>query len=140
MSKRVIVVEDNDNIRNIVHFILSKQGFAVDTAADGDQALQKIRSGHYDIVLLDVMLPGMSGFDICTEIKEDPRLHSTKVVMMTAIAKDSGKSDEYWRQKVKADGFISKPFKGKDLLDKVVELIGQPAVPPSAPAAPGQPQ
>ncbi|MBI5359765.1 MAG: response regulator [Planctomycetes bacterium] len=124
MAKKIIVIEDNDNIRNIIQYILKQKGYEVDSAADGEDGLKKIQAKKPDIILLDVMLPGISGFDICTDLKEDPQYASIPVVLLTAIAKDSGKSDEYWRQKSGADAFLSKPFKAKDLVDKVVSLIG----------------
>jgi two-component system phosphate regulon response regulator PhoB len=117
---RVLVVEDEDNIALALDFLMTREGYDHDRVADGDAALPKIRAMRPDLVVLDVMLPGASGYTICQGIRQDPDLHVMKIVMMTA----RGSSIE--RRKgleFGADGFITKPFELKELRDEVRRLL-----------------
>ena len=117
---RVLVVEDEDNIALALDFLLTREGYIHDRVADGDAALPKIRAMQPDLVLLDVMLPGASGYEICQTIRLDPALRAVKILMMTA----RGSSIE--RRKglaIGADGFITKPFELKELRDEVRRLL-----------------
>jgi len=78
-------------------------------------------------VVLDAMLPKLTGFDLCAELKADPDFKSMPILMLTAITKDTGKSDEYWRVKSQADDFMSKPFKATELVARVEKILGPPA-------------
>jgi DNA-binding response OmpR family regulator len=100
---------------------MTREGYDHDRVASGADALPRIRSTHPDLVLLDVMLPEVSGYEICEGIRTDPSLADVKVLMMTA----RGSTIE--RRKglaLGADGFISKPFELKDLRDEVRRLLG----------------
>ena len=119
---RVLVVEDEDNIALALDFLLTREGYTHDRVADGDAALAKIRAMQPDLVLLDVMLPGASGYEICQTVRLDPNLKAVKILMMTA----RGSSIE--RRKglaIGADGFITKPFELKELRDEVRRLLAE---------------
>jgi DNA-binding response OmpR family regulator len=119
-APRVLVVEDEDNIATALEFLIMREGYAHDRVASGADALSRIRDTHPDLVLLDVMLPEVSGYEICEGIRTDPSLSDIKVLMMTA----RGSTIE--RRKglaLGADGFISKPFELKDLRDEVRRLL-----------------
>ncbi len=121
-SPRVLVVEDEDNIATALEFLIVREGYAHDRVASGADALPRIRDTHPDLVLLDVMLPEVSGYQICEGIRTDPSLSDIKVLMMTA----RGSTIE--RRKgleLGADGFISKPFDLKDLRDEVRRLLSR---------------
>jgi DNA-binding response OmpR family regulator len=121
---RVLVVEDEDNIATALEFLILREGYSHDRVASGAEALPRIRDTRPDLVLLDVMLPEVSGYEICEGIRTDPSLSDVKVLMMTA----RGSTIE--RRKgiaLGADGFISKPFELKDLRDEVRRLL-QPGV------------
>lgn len=121
---RILVVEDEDNIAVALDYLMTREGYDHDRVASGADALPRIRSTHPDLVLLDVMLPEVSGYEICEGIRTDPSLSDVKVLMMTA----RGSTIE--RRKglaLGADGFISKPFELKDLRDEVRRLL-QPGV------------
>ncbi|MES2538981.1 MAG: response regulator [Pseudomonadota bacterium] len=117
---RILVVEDEDNIAVALDYLMTREGYDHDRVASGADALPRIRSTHPDLVLLDVMLPEVSGYEICEGIRTDPTLSDVKVLMMTA----RGSTIE--RRKglaLGADGFISKPFELKDLRDEVRRLL-----------------
>lgn len=117
---RVLVVEDEDNIALALEFLMEREGYAHDRVADGAAALPRIRELHPDLVLLDVMLPGASGYEICQDVRLDPALKDVKILMMTArgssIEKRKGLA-------IGADGFITKPFELKALRDEVRRLL-----------------
>ena len=117
---RVLVVEDEDNIAIALEFLITREGYGHDRVASGAEALPRIRATRPDLVLLDVMLPEVSGYDICSSIRTDPVLVGTKVLMMTA----RGSAQERKRGiETGADGFISKPFELNDLRAEVRRLL-----------------
>jgi DNA-binding response OmpR family regulator len=120
LAPRVLVVEDEDNIAAALEFLMLREGYAHDRVASGADALPRIRATQPDLVLLDVMLPEVSGYEICGHIRTDPALAGVKVLMMTArgSALERRKGME-----LGADGFISKPFELKDLRDEVRRLL-----------------
>ncbi|MFN4154894.1 MAG: response regulator transcription factor [Paracoccaceae bacterium] len=117
---RVLVVEDEDNIAIALDYLMTREGYDHDRIANGADALARIRDTHPDLVLLDVMLPEVSGYEICQGVRLDPTLSDVKILMMTA----RGSAIE--RRKglaLGADGFISKPFELKELRDEVRRLL-----------------
>jgi DNA-binding response OmpR family regulator len=122
--KRVLVVEDEDNIAIALDYLMTREGYQHDRVANGADALPRIRATHPDLVLLDVMLPEVSGYEICQGVRLDPTLSDVKILMMTA----RGSAIE--RRKglaLGADGFISKPFELKELRAEVRRLLeGEP--------------
>lgn len=117
---RVLVVEDEDNIAVALDYLMTREGYDHDRVSSGAAALPRIRDTRPDLVLLDVMLPEVSGYEICEGIRTDPSLAGVKVLMMTA----RGSAIE--RRKglaLGADGFISKPFELKDLCAEVRRLL-----------------
>jgi DNA-binding response OmpR family regulator len=118
---RVLIVEDEDNIALALDYLMTREGYDRDRVADGADALPRIRETRPDLVLLDIMLPGVSGYDICRGVRDDPELASVKVLMMTA----RGSAVERRRgMELGADGFIAKPFALQELRDEVRRLIG----------------
>jgi DNA-binding response OmpR family regulator len=121
---RILVVEDEDNIAIALDYLMTREGYDHDRIANGGEALGRIRDTHPDLVLLDVMLPEVSGYEICQGVRLDPSLSDVKILMMTA----RGSSIE--RKKgmaLGADGFITKPFELKELRQEVRRLLGQEA-------------
>lgn len=118
---RVLVVEDEDNIAIALDYLITRDGYAYDRIASGGVALDHIRRTHPHLVLLDVMLPDVSGYEICQGVRLDPELEDVKILMMTA----RGSSIE--RKKglaLGADGFIAKPFDLGELRAEVRRLLG----------------
>lgn len=118
--RRVLVVEDEDNIAIALEFLITREGYGHDRVASGADALSRIRDTRPDLVLLDVMLPEVSGYEICQAVRLDPSLVHVKILMMTA----RGSAVE--RQKglaLGANGFVTKPFELKELREKVRSLL-----------------
>lgn len=117
---RILVVEDEDNIALALDFLMTREGYDHARVADGAEALPRIRDMHPDLVLLDVMLPGASGYEICEGVRTDPTLRDVKILMMTArgsaIERRKGMA-------LGADGFITKPFELKELREEVRRLL-----------------
>ncbi len=129
MPKKILVVEDTKSIREIISFMLRGKGFEVLEAGDGQEGEEMARRERPDLILLDAMLPKKTGFDVCASLKSDADLKGIRILMLTAITRDTGKSDEYWKEKSLADDFMSKPFKAVELVDRIEKLLGG-GVPP----------
>jgi len=121
MEKRVLLIEDEPNIIEAIRFILARDGWAVATHSDGETALSAIRASLPDVLVLDVMLPGRSGFDILADLRADPGLQALPVLMLTA--KGQGRARDAAAQ-AGADRFLSKPFANAEVLATVRELAG----------------
>lgn len=120
IGRRVLIVEDDDHIAMAIEWVLGREGLAHDRVATGRDALPRIRATHPDLVLLDVMLPEMSGHDICRDLRRDPSLADVRVLMMTArgSALDRRRAIDEG-----ADAFVTKPFDVKDLRAEVIRLL-----------------
>lgn len=115
-SRLVLVVEDEDNIATALEFIIQREGLRHDRVASGGAALRRIRDLKPDVVLLDVMLPEVSGYDICRDVRGDAALDDVRIIMMTA----RGSAQQQARcLQSGADAFIPKPFE----LQAVRELL-----------------
>jgi two-component system phosphate regulon response regulator PhoB len=118
---RVLVVEDEDNIAIALDYIITREGYDHDRISSGAGALERIRETHPDLVLLDVMLPDVSGYEICQSVRLDPALSDVKILMMTAQGSAIGRKKGL---ALGAHGFISKPFERGALCDEVRRLLG----------------
>jgi DNA-binding response OmpR family regulator len=125
MPKKILVVDDTKSIREIVAFMLRSKGYEVVESGDGVDAEQKARSLAPDLIVLDAMLPRKTGFDICSDLKRDERFKAIPILMLTALTRDTGKSDTHWREKSRADDFMSKPFKAQELVERVEKLLAR---------------
>jgi CheY-like chemotaxis protein len=123
MSRRILVVDDERDILDLARIVLESGGYEVTTVASGEEALRIISMKKPDLVLLDVVLPGVSGLDVCRLLRRDPGTRSVKVVLFTALGTEV---DMMLEKKDKADGYISKPFTSKTLLDLVGRLLNDP--------------
>ena len=119
----ILVVEDEESLLKLESILLSSKGYAVTGVGDGPGALASIRRSRPDLVVLDVMLPGADGFEVCRAIKEDPLTAAIPVVMLTA--RKSGPDLERGRL-AGADAYLTKPFKSAKLLELVAGLLGAP--------------
>lgn len=124
--KRILVVEDEDNIAIALDYLMTREGYELQRIASGAGAVDLIRKTRPDLVLLDVMLPEVSGYEICQNVRMEPDLASVRILMMTA----RGSAME--RRKglaMGADGFISKPFELKALRAEVRRILSGEAGP-----------
>jgi DNA-binding response OmpR family regulator len=120
-SKHIIIVEDDKDINSFIAYNLSKEGFAVEQAFDGQSAMQKIKENVFNIIILDIMLPGINGFDICREVKNDPRYARSFVVVISAKCQEQ---DKLYAHLLGADCYLTKPFNLASLLRAVNEISG----------------
>ena len=121
MSQRILIADDEPNIVVSLEFLMKREGFDVQVAADGEAALQAIAQQVPDLILLDIMLPKKDGFEVCQQIRANPQWKSIKVVMLTAKGRDTEVSKGL---ALGADAYMTKPFSTKDLVAKVRELLG----------------
>lgn len=120
MAGEILVVDDEPNIVLSLEFLMKKEGYGVRTASNGEEAMQAIRESKPDLVLLDVMMPRMDGYEVCQAVRSDPQLNDMLILMLTA------KGREVEREKglaLGADDYVTKPFATRDLVEKVRLLI-----------------
>lgn len=120
MSKTVLIADDEPNIVISLEFLLQQAGYQVQVAHDGQQALEAIQRQAPDLVLLDVMMPQLSGFDLCQKIRENPAWQRMRIVMLTA----KGREVEVAKGlALGADAYITKPFSTQALLAQIRDLL-----------------
>ncbi|HPL62468.1 MAG TPA: response regulator [Syntrophales bacterium] len=113
---KVLVVDDEKDIVDLVSFNLKKEGFAVEKAYDGERAMRIIRESAPDLILLDLMLPGIQGMDVCRMVRRDPRLSYIPVIMLTA---KTDEVDKVLGLEIGADDYITKPFSVRELIARI---------------------
>jgi len=126
----VLIIEDDHDIRELIRHHLARDGYRVEEAADGPGGLSKARSGAFDLILLDLMLPGMTGLEVCRSLKNDPQTAGAPVVMVTAKGEEA---DIVVGLELGADDYVIKPFSPKVLLARVRAVIRRRSRPPEAP-------
>lgn len=117
--KTVLIADDDSTIRKVVRATLEDGEMEILEAADGEDALRLVRERHPDLVLLDVMMPKLSGFEVCDEIKADPSTSDVSVIILTVLA---GARDR--ERGANADAYFAKPFSPVALLEKIDDLLG----------------
>lgn len=129
MGKRVLLIEDEPNIIEAIRYILTREGWAVDTHSDGATALEAVARRRPDVIVLDAMLPNRSGFDILRDLRADPGISGIPVLMLTArgLLKDREMAERHG-----ADRFMTKPFSNAEVLACLRELAGAAPSPDTA--------
>jgi len=112
----VLVVDDEADVLQLARIVLESEGYRVLTASSGEEALSVLSQSKPDLVLLDVVMPGLSGLDVCRQLKRDKETRGIPVIMFTALGSEVG---IMLSKQEKADDYILKPFTRKMLLDKV---------------------
>ncbi|MNC31361.1 Transcriptional regulatory protein YycF [compost metagenome] len=120
MSKTVLIADDEPNIVISLEFLLEQDGYQVQVVHDGQQALEAIQRLPPDLVLLDVMMPNLSGYDLCQKIRENPAWQHMRIVMLTAKGREVEVSKGL---ALGADAYITKPFSTQELLAQVRDLL-----------------
>ncbi len=123
MSKRILIIEDERSIVDILKFNLSADGFEVLEAYDGKEGLDLALSGNLDLILLDVMLPSLDGFEVCRRIRKEDSM--TPIIMLTAREEEA---DKVFGLELGADDYITKPFSMRELLARVTANMRRTAV------------
>jgi DNA-binding response OmpR family regulator len=122
MSRRILIVDDEPNIVTSLEFLMRGSDYDVRVARNGEEALQLAESFRPDIVVLDVMMPHRSGFEVCQKIRENPVLGDVKIVMLTAKGRDVEKEKGLY---LGANAYITKPFSTKELMNTVRGLLAR---------------
>jgi two-component system sensor histidine kinase/response regulator len=122
---RVLAVEDSATQAEELRFILTSEGFEVDVASDAEQALSRLTSGTFDLVVSDIVMPGMSGYDLCRRIKEDGRSRALPVILLTTL---SDPLDIIQGLESGADNFITKPYEPEHLLGRIKAVLANHAL------------
>jgi DNA-binding response OmpR family regulator len=121
MAKRVLVVDDEPNIVMSLRFLMEREGFQVEVASTGQDAVAALGGPPADLVLLDVMMPGLDGFEVCQRIRAAPAWRAAKIVMLTAKGRDVERDRG---MALGADAYVTKPFSTRDLVVKIKQMLG----------------
>ncbi len=122
MGKKILIADDEPNIVVSLEFLMKQKGYVVKVANTGEDALAAIGEFGPDLILLDVMMPRMSGYDLCQRVRENPAWQTIKIIMLSAKGRDIEVTKG---MAVGADAYVTKPFSTKDLIAKVQELLGE---------------
>jgi phosphate regulon transcriptional regulator PhoB len=118
--KKILVVDDEPDLVELVTYNLRKEGFIVSSAADGEKALHMIREKGYDLVILDLMLPGIQGMELCRILRNDPKTEGLPIIMVTAKGEEI---DRVLGLEIGADDYIAKPFSPRELVARVKAVL-----------------
>ncbi len=121
MSKRVLVVDDEPNIRLSLEFLMRKAGYEVTGVDDGEAALEAVKNSVPDLMLLDVTLPKLSGYEVCEAVRANPEWKGVRILMLTARGRDIEREKGL---ALGADDYVTKPFATRDVVERVQALIG----------------
>ncbi len=119
-TETVLVVDDSPTDLKLMTTPLKEKGYRVVTAVDGEEALQKAASEHPKVMVLDVILPKMNGFQVCRQLKTAPDTQGIKILLLTSKTQDA---DRFWGLKQGADDYMTKPFSDTDLVANVAKLL-----------------
>lgn len=120
MSRRILIVDDEPNIVISLEYLMKREGYETAVAADGEAALASLAERTPDLVILDVMLPKLNGFEVCRQMRADVRWRGVRVLMLTARGRDTEVAKGLG---VGADAYVTKPFSTKDLVALVKHLL-----------------
>ena len=120
MSKKILIVEDEPNIVVPLQFLLEQKGYHVVVAASGEEGLKVVSKVKPDLVLLDIMLPGIDGYEVCEHIRQSEESRHTKIIFISALGREI---DVVKGMALDADAYIVKPFSILEITEKVKELI-----------------
>jgi DNA-binding response OmpR family regulator len=121
MAKRVLIADDEPNIVTSLEYLMTKSGYEVAVARDGDDALALVESFMPDLVLLDVMMPRRSGYEVCQKMRERPEWRHIRIVMLSAKGREAEVSKGL---SIGADAYVTKPFSNRDLIARIGGLLG----------------
>jgi DNA-binding response OmpR family regulator len=120
MAKKILIADDEPNIVTALEFLLQRSGYEVLIARDGEEALKTVESARPDLVLLDIMMPVRSGYEVCKRIRERPDWAHIKVVILSAKGRDAEVNKG---MAMGADLYVTKPFSTRELMDQIKGLL-----------------
>jgi len=129
MKKRILIVDDEKDILELVSYNLGKEGFDVSVSATGEDALHLIKKGKYDLIILDLMLPGLQGMELCRTIRNDPKISYLPIIMLTAKGEEV---DKILGLEMGADDYVTKPFSPRELVARVKAVLRRTREKPAA--------
>ncbi|AUC59745.1 two component signal transduction system twitching motility response regulator PilH [Cyanobacterium sp. HL-69] len=118
--KKILLVEDSKTTREIISNLLTKQGLLVQSVTNGEDALTIMKSTIPDLVILDIILPKMNGYEVCRHIKSEQKTQNVPVILCSSKKEEF---DRYWGMKQGADAYISKPFQASELMKMIKQLL-----------------
>jgi DNA-binding response OmpR family regulator len=124
VTKKILIADDEPSIVTAVEFLLRREGYEVEIARDGSEALERIEASRPDLVVLDVMMPQKSGYEVCRSIREREDWRDIKIIMLSAKGRDAEVTKG---MTMGADVYVTKPFSTRDLMGRVRALLGRPA-------------
>jgi phosphate regulon transcriptional regulator PhoB len=127
-TKEILVVDDEPDIVELVSYNLKKEGFSVSSASGGEEALGKIRKGKFDLVVLDLMLPGIQGMELCRILRNNPETERLPVIMLTAKGEAT---DKVLGLEIGADDYLAKPFSPRELIARIKAVLRRTAGKPA---------
>ena len=122
MDRTIFIADDELDFVSTLRSRLEFEGFGVTTAADGKEALQRIIREKPDLILLDIMMPTMNGYQVCRELKGNADTSSIPILMLTAKSQES---DKFWGKEAGADDYVTKPFDMEELMEKIGGLLDE---------------
>jgi len=120
MREKILIVEDEKDIVKMLEYNLKKEGFRTISARDGEDALEYAVREHPDLIILDLMLPGMDGLEVCKELKKESKTALTPIIMLTAKAQES---DKVVGLELGADDYVTKPFSPRELIARIKAVL-----------------
>ena len=120
MPKNILIVDDEPSIIVPVQFLMEQNGYDVMVAFSGEEAMEIIAEKKVDLILLDIMLPVIDGFEVCQRVRENPQWNKIKIILLTALGSDANVEKGL---ALGADAYITKPFSNIEIVDKVKELL-----------------
>jgi len=132
-KESILVVEDEDDIRELLRYNLAKEGYQVTGSASGEEALRAVKAARPDLLVLDLMLPGMDGLEVCRSLKQDPLTRDLPIVMLTAKGEEA---DIVAGLELGADDYVTKPFSLRVLLARLRAVLRRRSTPPPSETAP----
>ncbi len=120
MAKKILVIDDEKDIRELLKFYLEREGYKVETGGDGESALRIAGKEGFDLILLDLMLPGLDGLEVCRTLRSDPRTSDLPIIMLTAKGDET---DRIVGLEIGADDYITKPFSPREVVARVKAIF-----------------
>ena len=128
-GKKIVLADDSREIVEMVEMVLERRGFEVFSFHNGAQAWEAIPDIQPDLILLDIIMPGMNGMDLCSAIKADEALKDIPVILITSATQGSEVADGFWKMGTESDDFLSKPFNPHELAARIDHLLFQAPLP-----------
>jgi DNA-binding response OmpR family regulator len=122
MGRKILIADDEPNIVVSLEFLMKQRGYTVRVVTNGEDALQAVGEFAPDLILLDVMMPRLSGYDVCQKVRENPAWAAIRIIMLSAKGRDVEVNKG---MAVGADAYVTKPFSTKDLIAQVAQMLGE---------------